>query len=126
MSNKMVLKWLVLIGALLSTKVLGSAKPQVWDVDRLIRARNPDAVWTTTLRPSTTWKTLRSITYNPLLEKGSVGSASVQEASLVKSFKATQKSASNDSSSGWMYPPPGKLMYLLLSLVLFVASQLHL
>lgn len=126
MSNKMVLKWLVLIGALLSTKVLGSAKPQVWDVDRLIRARNPDAVWTTTLRPSTTWKTLRSITYNPLLEKGSVGSASVQEASLVKSFKATQKSSSNDSSSGWMFPPPGKLIYLLLSLVLLRASQLHL
>jgi len=114
----MVLKWLVLIGALLSTKVMGSAGPQVWDVDRLIRARNPDAVWTTTLRPSTTWKTLRSITYNPLLEKGVVGSASVQEASLVKSFKATQKSSSDDPSSGKSFPPSGKLFYLLISLLL--------
>ena len=41
---------------------------QVWDVDRLIRARNPGASFTTTERPNTTWGTLRSITYNPLFQ----------------------------------------------------------
>ena len=53
-------------------------------VDRLIRNRNPGAVFTTTERADVTWQTLRSITYNPLLEEGSVGSASIEEASLVK------------------------------------------
>ena len=63
-------------------------KPQqVWDVDRLIRARNPGAVFTTTERVDVTWQTLRSITYSPTLQQGAVGSASVQEASLVRSFK---------------------------------------
>ena len=34
---------------------------QVWDVDRLIRARNPGAVFTTTERDTqVTWQTLRS------------------------------------------------------------------
>ena len=56
-----------------------------WDVDRLIRARNPGAVFTTTERPTdVTWQTLRSITYSPTLGQGAVGSASVQEASLVR------------------------------------------
>jgi len=64
--------------------------PQVWDVDRLIRARNPGASFTTTVRPNTTWQTLRSITYNPLLEAGAVGSASVEEASLVRRVKPTK------------------------------------
>jgi len=58
--------------------------PQVWDVERLIRARNPGAVFTTTERPNSTWPTLRSITYNPLLHAGAVVSASVEEASLVR------------------------------------------
>eukprot|EP00092_Neocalanus_flemingeri_P033167 GFUD01036068.1.p2 GENE.GFUD01036068.1~~GFUD01036068.1.p2 ORF type:complete len:121 (+),score=9.17 GFUD01036068.1:344-706(+) len=71
--------------------------PQVWDVDRLIRARNPGASFTTTVRPNTTWQTLRSITYNPLLEAGAVGSASVEEASLVRRVKPTKDL---DSSSG--------------------------
>ena len=57
---------------------------QVWDVDRLIRARNPGAVFTTTERVDVTWQTLRSITYSPTLQQGAVGSASVQEASLVR------------------------------------------
>jgi len=63
------------------------AAQQVWDVDRLIRARNPGAVFTTTEREDVTWQTLRSITYSPTLGQGAVGSASVQEASLVRSFK---------------------------------------
>merc|ERR1712062_126639 len=67
---------------------------QVWDVDRLIRARNPGAVFTTTERVDVTWQTLRSITYSPTLQQGAVGSASVQEASLVRSFK------NPDSKSG--------------------------
>jgi len=57
---------------------------QVWDVDRLIRARNPGASFTTTERPNTTWGTLRSITYNPLLEDGATGKSSVEEESLVR------------------------------------------
>ena len=57
---------------------------QVWDVERLIRARNPGAVFTTTERVDVTWQTLRSITYSPTLQQGAVGSASVQEASLVR------------------------------------------
>ena len=57
---------------------------QVWDVERLIRARNPGAVFTTTERADVTWQTLRSITYSPTLHQGAVGSASVQEASLVR------------------------------------------
>ena len=60
------------------------AAQQVWDVDRLIRARNPGAVFTTTERADVTWQTLRSITYSPTLHQGAVGSASVQEASLVR------------------------------------------
>ena len=53
-------------------------------VDRLIRNRNPGAVFTTTERADVTWQTLRSITYSPTLHQGAVGSASVQEASLVR------------------------------------------
>ena len=53
-------------------------------VDRLIRNRNPGAVFTTTERADVTWQTLRSITYSPTLGQGAVGSASVQEASLVR------------------------------------------
>ena len=60
------------------------ARAQVWDVERLIRARNPGAVFTTTERADVTWQTLRSITYSPTLQQGAVGSASVQEASLVR------------------------------------------
>ena len=59
-------------------------RAQVWDVERLIRARNPGAVFTTTERADVTWQTLRSITYSPTLHQGAVGSASVQEASLVR------------------------------------------
>ena len=59
-------------------------RSQVWDVERLIRARNPGAVFTTTERADVTWQTLRSITYSPTLGQGAVGSASVQEASLVR------------------------------------------
>ena len=61
-----------------------AAGQQVWDVERLIRARNPGAVFTTTERADVTWQTLRSITYSPTLGQGAVGSASVQEASLVR------------------------------------------
>ena len=53
-------------------------------VDRLIRNRNPGAVFTTTERADVTWQTLRSITYSPTLGQGAVGSASVQDASLVR------------------------------------------
>ena len=66
-----------------------------WDVDRLIRARNPGAVFTTTERVDVTWQTLRSITYSPTLQQGAVGSASVQEASLVRSFKNPYASKSS-------------------------------
>ena len=73
---------LVLVIGILGTV---TADPQqVWDVDRLIRARNPGAVFTTTERVDVTWQTLRSITYSPTLQQGAVGSASVQEASLVR------------------------------------------
>ena len=63
-----------------------AAEPQqVSDlVDRLIRNRNPGAVFTTTERADVTWQTLRSITYSPTLGQGAVGSASVQDASLVR------------------------------------------
>ena len=65
--------------------VVVTADPQqAWDVERLIRARNPGAVFTTTERADVTWQTLRSITYSPTLHQGAVGSASVQEASLVR------------------------------------------
>jgi len=47
-------------------------RSQVWDVDRLIRARNPGAVFTTTERADVTWQTLRSITYSPTLHQGAV------------------------------------------------------
>ena len=53
---------------LLLSWLVALARPQVWDVERLIRARNPGASFTTTERPNTTWGTLRSITYNPLLQ----------------------------------------------------------
>merc|ERR1712154_361174 len=77
----------------ISQLVAVTGEPQ-WDVDRLIRARNPGAVFTTTERVDVTWQTLRSITYSPTLQQGAVGSASVQEASLVRSFK------NPDSKSG--------------------------
>ena len=67
----------------ISQLVAVTGEPQ-WDVDRLIRARNPGAVFTTTERVDVTWQTLRSITYSPTLQQGAVGSASVQEASLVR------------------------------------------
>ena len=68
-----------------SSLVMVTGEPQQgWDVDRLIRARNPGAVFTTTERADVTWQTLRSITYSPTLHQGAVGSASVQEASLVR------------------------------------------
>ena len=70
--------------------------PQVWDVDHLIRARNPGASFTTTVRPNTTWQTLRSITYNPLLEAGAVGSASVEEASLVRRWQKYEYEVLNE------------------------------
>merc|ERR1711936_821874 len=80
---------------------LGSpAGQQVWDVERLIRARNPGAVFTTTERADVTWQTLRSITYSPTLGQGAVGSASVQEASLVRSFKNPYASKSGGSRTG--------------------------
>merc|ERR1712098_604426 len=66
---------------------------QVWDVERLIRARNPGASFTTTERISTTWQTLRSITYDPTFEEGAVGSASVEEASLVRRVRPTNRRA---------------------------------
>lgn len=79
-----------LICMLATMPVVTQSDPQVWDVERLIRARNPGASFTTTERPNTTWTPLRSITYNPLLEAGSVGSASVEEASLVRRVKPSR------------------------------------
>jgi len=76
-----------LISIVVASAVGQPTAQQVWDVDRLIRARNPGAVFTTTEREDVTWQTLRSITYSPTLGQGAVGSASVQEASLVRSFK---------------------------------------
>lgn len=76
-----------LISIVVASAVGQPSAQQVWDVDRLIRARNPGAVFTTTERADVTWQTLRSITYSPTLGQGAVGSASVQEASLVRSFK---------------------------------------
>ena len=64
--------------------VLSAPSSQVWDVERLIRDRNPGAVFTSTTRIPTTWQTLRTITHNPQLQEGAVGSASVEEASLVR------------------------------------------
>jgi len=97
------------ISLLVGVRSLPEPKAQVWDVDRLIRARNPGAAFTTTLRPSTTWQTLRSITYNPLLEAGAVGSASVEEASLVrrvKPSKSTESSSSNQRLSLFLFLLP--------------------
>ena len=94
---------LCLVPAPLATP--SASAQQVWDVDRLIRARNPGAVFTTTERNTqVTWQTLRSgdnvcshptiichhprsITYSPTLGQGAVGSASVQEASLVRRWE---------------------------------------
>merc|ERR1711953_1364634 len=73
---------------------------QVWDVERLIRVRNPGAVFTTTERADVTWQTLRSITYSPTLQQGAVGSASVQEASLVRSFKNPDSKSGSDGLTG--------------------------
>ena len=61
-------------------------------VDRLIRNRNPGAVFTTTERADVTWQTLRSITYSPTLGQGAVGSASVQDASLVRRWEHKMES----------------------------------
>lgn len=108
MNDKSVCKWLVVGVILLMTQVAGDPSPQVWDVERLIRARNPDA-WTSTTTRSTTWQTLRSITYNPLLEEGSVGSASIEEASLVKSFRPTHKSTPTSRGSA---VTPGRISLL--------------
>ena len=58
----------VIVLSNLRGNALLSSNIQVWDVDRLIRARNPGASFTTTERPNTTWGTLRSITYNPLFQ----------------------------------------------------------
>ena len=50
---------LCLVPAPLATP--SASAQQVWDVDRLIRARNPGAVFTTTERDTqVTWQTLRS------------------------------------------------------------------
>jgi len=88
-----------MVGFILATP---AAKPQqVSDlVDRLIRNRNPGAVFTTTERADVTWQTLRSITYSPTLGQGAVGSASVQDASLVRSFKNPYASKSGGSRAG--------------------------
>jgi hypothetical protein len=99
--KRMVSRWGLL--SLLVLQVMAEPDPQLgargWDVDRLIRARNPNAPgWTSTTSRSRTWQTLRSITYNPLLEEGSVGSASVEEASLVKSFKPTPKTPQSSAT----------------------------
>lgn len=88
-----------MLGLVLATP---AADPQqVSDlVDRLIRNRNPGAVFTTTERADVTWQTLRSITYSPTLGQGAVGSASVQDASLVRSFKNPHASKSGGSRAG--------------------------
>jgi len=102
--------WLLIICILAEVLggVCGTALPvpaaQVWDVDRLIRARNPGAVFSTTDRSTTTWKTLRSITYNPEFEAGSVGSASVEEASLVRRVRPTKESSSANSAATAVLP----------------------
>merc|ERR1719384_837050 len=75
---------------------------QAWDVERLIRARNPGAVFTTTERADVTWQTLRSITYSPTLQQGAVGSASVQEASLVRSFKNPDSKSGSVRDRGYL------------------------
>jgi len=102
--------------------LLGVPDPQVWDVDRLIRARNPDAVFSTTERSTTTWQTLRAITYNPKFEKGSVGSASVEEASLVRRIRPTQSSL----ESGQPKPASSTcLLILAASVCLTMAAQVR-
>eukprot|EP00088_Acartia_fossae_P010267 TRINITY_DN15102_c0_g1_i1.p2 TRINITY_DN15102_c0_g1~~TRINITY_DN15102_c0_g1_i1.p2 ORF type:complete len:127 (-),score=8.73 TRINITY_DN15102_c0_g1_i1:280-660(-) len=90
--SALILRSCVIILLFNSQVLLGEPDAQVWDVDRLIRARNPGAVFSTTERSTTTWQTLRSITYNPKLEEGSVGSASIEEASLVRRIRPTQAS----------------------------------
>jgi len=82
---------LKLFSAFLSFSIMiAVSAAQVWDVDRLIRARNPNAEFRTTERATTTWQTIRSITYNPEFEAGSVGSPSVEEASLVRRVRPTK------------------------------------
>jgi len=90
----------LLVGLVLVSTVLSQPASQVWDVERLIRARNPGAVFTTTERVDVTWQTLRSITYSPTLQQGAVGSASVQEASLVRSFKNPDSKSRSSLVSG--------------------------
>jgi len=92
---------------LLCCLVLSPASAQVWDVDRLIRARNPGASFTTTERVSTTWQTLRSITYNPELSAGAVGSATVEEASLVRRLPGRKGGVGSGAGRGrgWLLLP---------------------
>jgi len=89
------------LGLLLALLCLQGLEAQVWDVDRLIRARNPGASFTTTERPNTTWGTLRSITYNPLFQAGEqVGAvSSVEEASLVRRVKPSRSSIPSSADS---------------------------
>jgi len=89
----------LLISFMLGDSLGSPAGQQVWDVERLIRARNPGAVFTTTERADVTWQTLRSITYSPTLGQGAVGSASVQEASLVRRFKGRSTPPINSKAS---------------------------
>jgi len=93
---------------------------QVWDVDRLIRARNPGAVFTTTERADVTWQTLRSITYSPTLQQGSVGSASVQEASLVRSFKGRTTAPDKSSATNSL-----QNKNIFIALMAFSVGRLH-
>jgi len=106
----------ILLLALIFTLVV--AEPQQWDVDRLIRARNPGAVFSTTERSTTTWQTLRSITYNPQFDEGSVGSASVEEASLVRRVRPTKLASSG--VEGWRGLNSGLLTISLLTLCLLL------
>merc|ERR1719219_3323147 len=105
-----------LLGALSIPGVLG----QVWDVDRLIRARNPGASFTTTERPNTTWGTLRSITYNPLFQAGEqVGAvSSVEEASLVRRVKPSRNTVPSSADSVSFAP----FFFLCLSLQTLLAA----
>jgi len=109
---------IVLLLALIFTLVVAEPEPQQWDVDRLIRARNPGAVFSTTERSTTTWQTLRSITYNPQFDEGSVGSASVEEASLVRRVRPTKLATS--SVEGWRGLSSGLLTIFSIGLCLLL------
>jgi hypothetical protein len=105
---------------ILSVATVGFGGAQVWDVDRLIRARNPGAVFSTTDRPTTTWQTLRSITYNPLLEEGSVGSPSIQEASLVRRSRVRPTAVASGGTRLTGFLNSGLIMVMLFSGLCFI------